>query len=59
MLQSETTQHKAAGLTVPLIWLKVRGTLKGKRVHGLAYQKKIRHEWEERLKKLYGKHATR
>lgn len=58
-LQSGTTQQTTPGRAIPAIWLKVRGSLKGKRVSGLAYQKKVRQEWEERLKKLYRKHGTR
>ena len=58
-MHNEATQQKTKGLAIPPIWLKVRGMLKGRGVNSLRYQKKIRQEWEERLKKLHRKHGTR
>ncbi|MBI2623530.1 MAG: hypothetical protein HYW65_03060 [Candidatus Liptonbacteria bacterium] len=54
-----TTQNKQdvlaeLGITkreLPKSWWQAIGILKGKRIDGLAYQKKIRGEWEKRLRK--------
>ncbi len=37
---------------VPKSWKKAAGLLKGRGMNGVAYQKKVRKEWELRLKKL-------
>lgn len=37
---------------IPDAWIAVRGTLKGEKIDGVIYQRKIRQEWELRLKKL-------
>lgn len=39
-------------LPLPRSWLEAAGILKGKKIRPLSYQKRIRKEWEERLKKL-------
>ena len=44
---------------IPDSWIAVRGSLKGKNIDGLAYQRKIRSEWEVRLKKLQRQHDAR
>lgn len=37
---------------LPLSWKKAAGILRGKRINALEYQKKIRQEWDRRLKNL-------
>lgn len=37
---------------LPGAWLRAAGILKRKKIDPLRYQKKIRQEWEARLKKL-------
>lgn len=36
---------------IPESWKRAIGILKGKRIDGVAYQRKIRAEWEKRWKK--------
>lgn len=38
--------------TLPESWKKAAGILKGKNIDPLEYQKKVRQEWEKRLKEL-------
>lgn len=37
--------------TLPDTWTNAMGILKNKRIGGLRYQRKVRSEWEKRLKK--------
>ncbi|MFA6106114.1 MAG: hypothetical protein WC745_00350 [Patescibacteria group bacterium] len=46
-----TKKAKPAG-ELPESWIKAAGILKGKKIDALKFQKKIRKEWETRMKKL-------
>ena len=46
--QDQSLPRKRA---VPAIWGKVAGSLKGKNIDGLRYQKSVRKEWEQRLRR--------
>ena len=37
---------------IPESWKKAAGMLKGRKIDAVKYQRKIRQEWETRLKKL-------
>ncbi|MCI0542300.1 hypothetical protein L0Y69_00905 [bacterium] len=37
---------------LPKSWKKAAGLLKGRGMNGVAYQRKVRQEWEARMKKL-------